>query len=149
MPPSEREVANAEHLTEGACATLEFLRTLFCTRSPSTAIAVPFPLGGRLRLTAPIRLLPGGRGFEEVYKRERQRPESVLHKRRTKTPLLRTKKGSALFALPSEGSNPICWGSFGGARGDFFKSPLEKSRPFPRPLTHFTREEREADLASL
>ena len=28
-----------EHLTEGACATLEFVSALFCTRSPSTANA--------------------------------------------------------------------------------------------------------------
>ena len=75
-----------------------------------------------------VRQHPVGRGFEEVYKRAGHKPKSVLHKRCAKTPLRRTKKGSTLFALPSEGSNPFCLGSFGGARGDFFKSPLEQSR---------------------
>ena len=49
-PPSEREVANAEHLTEGACVTLEFARAPFCTRSPSVALRRQLPPGGSLKL---------------------------------------------------------------------------------------------------
>ena len=74
-----------------------------------------------------------GRGFEEVHERERHKPKSVLQYGCAKTPLRRTKKGSTLFALPSEGSNPFCLGSFGGARGDFFKSPLESTAPPQKP----------------
>ena len=47
-------------------------------QAPSTANAVPLPLGGRLILTATIRKHPVGRGFEEVYERAGQKPESVL-----------------------------------------------------------------------
>ena len=46
--------------------------------SSSTAVAVPLPLGGRLILTPTVRKQSVGRGFEEVYKRERQEPEAVL-----------------------------------------------------------------------
>ena len=81
-----------------------------------------------LETSPTVREHPVGRGFEEVYKRSGQRPKSALHKRRTKTPLESIEKGSTLFALPSMGSYSFCWGSFGGARGDFFKSPLEQSR---------------------
>ena len=62
--------------------------------------------------SATIRSLPVGRGFEEVHERSGHKLKSAPHERRTKTPLRRTKKGSALFALPSEGSNPFCLGSF-------------------------------------
>ena len=71
-----------------------------------------------------------GRGFEEVHERKGQRPKSVLHKCRAKTPLRGIEKGSTLFALPSEGSNPFCWGVFGGCGGLFPKSPPQKPRVF-------------------
>ena len=47
-------------------------------QAPSTANAVPLPLGGRLILTPTIRQHSVGRGFEEVYKREGQKLEPVL-----------------------------------------------------------------------
>ena len=64
-----------------------------------------------------------GRGFEEVYERTGHKPKSALHKRRAKTPLRRTKQGMTMFALPSEGSNLFCLGSFWGRGGLFSKSP--------------------------
>ena len=103
-------------------------------QAPSTAIAAPLPLGGRLILTATIRQHSVGRGFEEVHERSGHKPKSAPHKRRAKTPLHRTKQGSTLFALPSEGSNPSCWGVFGGRGGLFSKSPPQKSRvPHKKP----------------
>ena len=85
--------------------------------------------------SASVRQHPVGRGFEEVHERERQRPKSPPHKRRTKTPLECIEKGSAMFALPSEGSNPFCWGVFGGCGGLFPKSPHKNRAPrtIPRP----------------
>ncbi|MBQ2249461.1 MAG: hypothetical protein II326_04735, partial [Clostridia bacterium] len=68
---------------------------------------------------------------------ERQEPESVLQCGYAKTPLESIEKGSTLFALPSVGSYSFCLGSFGGARGDFFKSPLEQSRvPHKKPIPY-------------
>ena len=106
-------------------------------QAPSTAIAAPLPLGGRLILTATIRQHSVGRGFEEVYKREGHKLKSVLHKRRSKTPLRGIEKGSTLFALPSEGSNPIFGGVFGGCGGLFSKSPPQKPAAFRRPVRRF------------
>ena len=81
-----------------------------------------------------VREHPVGRGFEEVHERERHKLKSAPHKRRAKTPLRRTKKGSTLFALPSMGSNPFCLGSFGGARGGLFqKSPRINPHPSRLP----------------
>ena len=92
--------------------------------------AVPLPLGGRLKLPPTIRSLSVGRGFEEVYQRAGQEPKSVPHKRRTKTPLCRTKKGSALFALPSLGTYSFFWGVLGELEGTFPKVP--SNNPAPR-----------------
>ena len=66
-----------------------------------------------LETSATVRKHSVGRGFEEVYKRAGHKLKSVPHKWRTKTPLRRTKNGSTLFALPSMGSNPFCWGVLG------------------------------------
>jgi hypothetical protein len=35
-----------------------------------------------------------------------------------------------MFALPSMGSNPFCWGSFWGVWGTFFKKSPTKTRPY-------------------
>ena len=34
-----------------------------------------------------------------------------------------------MFALPSEGSNPFCWGVLGELEGTFSKVPSNKPRP--------------------
>ena len=47
LPPRGRGTALA---VEGACATLEFVRALFCTHSPSVALRRQLPLGGSLKL---------------------------------------------------------------------------------------------------
>ena len=97
-------------------------------------------------LLSTIRQHSVGRGFEEVHERAGHKPKSVLHKRRAKTPLCYIKKGSTLFALPSEGTNILFWGIFGGCGGLFSKSPPQKPRVFfkspleknlvPFPLRH-------------
>ena len=65
-----------------------------------------------------------GRGFEEVYTRAGHKPKSVPHKRRTKVPLLRAKKEARCSHFLPWVAIPFL-GSFGGARGAFFKRPLE------------------------
>ena len=47
LPPRGRGTAIA---VEGACATLEFVLTLFCTHSPSVALRRQLPPGGSLKL---------------------------------------------------------------------------------------------------
>ena len=120
--PSERK--KCKPLPTGEVARLAVTERAFPPLSPASR---ELPLRGSLTLNATFRKHPVGRGFEEVHKRERQEPKSVPHKRRAKTPLCSTKKGSALFALPSVGSNPFCWGVLGELEGSFSKDPSNKS----------------------
>ena len=82
-----------------------------------------------LGTSATIRKHPVGRGFEEVYKRERHKLKSAPYKRRAKTPLCYTKKGSTLFALPFEGINILFGGVLGELEGTFSKVPSNQPRP--------------------
>ena len=126
--PSERK--KYKPLTLGEVARFSVTERAFPPLSPASR---ELPLRGSLLLTPTIRSLSVGRGFEEVYKRAGHKPESVLQCGYAKTPLRGIEKGSTLFALPSMGSNPFCWGVLGELEGTFPKVPSNKSRPLKPP----------------
>ena len=90
-----------------------------------------------LETSATIRQHPVGRGFEEVHEREGHKPKSVLQYGYAKTPLRGIEKGSALFALPSMGSNIFFQGSFWGVWGTFFKKSPTKTPRLPHTPRSF------------